>query len=158
MDPLRAAVACLGPGKIVTSPGGMSDTKFDHSWTLNYPGSGMVFSGGFCFRASMSYRFVEHDEGWRVTTLEYIYELSCGDEFLWSSHWHPVGSSPETRPHLHVAIPGAGDENVHRPVGRMTFEDAVEWVIGSGVEPVRDDWEDVLTRSKEVHIRYRTWP
>lgn len=157
IEPLQAAVACLGVGKIVTSSGGQSDTSREHSWTLNAPGKGMVFPGGYCFRASMKYRFIEHEQGWRVTTLEFIYSLSQADAELWAFHWHPVGDSHETRVHLHTAIPGAGDKHAHRPVGRVTFEDAVEWVILAGVKPAREDWETVLADSKAVHIRHRSW-
>lgn len=157
MEPIEAAVACLGNAKVTTSPGGMTNTHVDHSWTLNGPGKAMVFKGGYCFRASMKYRFIEHEGGYRVTTLEYIYSLSCGEDELWDLHWHPVGSSPETRPHLHAAILGAGGKRAHRPTGRMTFEDAVEWVIASGVTPVREDWAEILSGSKAVHVQHRSW-
>lgn len=157
MEPLEAAVACLGTAKIVVSSGGMSDPHRDHSWNLGPLGGGMVFPGGFCFRASMKYKFVPLDGGWRVTTLEYIYSLGVADVQAWAMHWHPIGSSPETRPHLHITIPNAGDKHEHRPVPRMTFEDAVEWVITSGVEPARGDWGDILRGSKELHVRHRSW-
>lgn len=135
----------------------MSNTHADHSWNLGPLGGGMVFPGGYCFKASMKYRFVPHPEGWRVTTLEYIYSLGLVDAQLWAMHWHPVGDSHETRPHLHVAIPNAGDKHEHRPVPRMTFEDAVEWVISSGVKPAREDWHQILSGSKDLHIQFRTW-
>ena len=105
----------------------------------------------------MKYRFIEHEQGWRVTTLEYIYSLSKADVELWAMHWHPIGSSHETRSHIHVAIPNAGDKHEHRPVPRMTLEDAVEWVITSGIEPAREDWREVLNGSKELHVKHRTW-
>lgn len=105
----------------------------------------------------MKYRYVGHEVGWRVTTLEYIYSLSLADKELWALHWHPVGKSHEKRSHLHVGIPDAGDKHAHRPMPRMTFEDAVEWVIASDVEPARTDWQDILNKSKDVHIQHRTW-
>lgn len=157
MGPLEAAVACLGRCKIVISPGGQSDTSKDHSWNLGPIGGGMVLPHGLCFRASMKYRFVTHEMGWRVTTLEYIYSLSVADEQVWAMHWHPVSSSPEVRPHLHIAIPRAGDKHEHRPVPRMTFEDAVEWVITSGAKATTEHWSDILRGSKDLHVQYRTW-
>lgn len=117
----------------------------------------MVFKGGYCFRASMKYRFIEHEQGYRVTTLEYIYSLSLADAELWDLHWHPVGDSPETRPHLHASIPNAGSKRQHRPTGRMTFEDAVEWAILSGVPPAREDWAEIIEGSKAVHVKHRSW-
>lgn len=157
IEPIEAAVACLGVAKVVPSPGGRSDTTKDHSWTLNGLGKGMVFRDGYCFRASMGYRFIPHEDGWRVTTLNYIYSLSRGDRELWGIHWHPVGKSPERRTHLHTAIDEAGDAHVHRPMGRFAFEDAVEWVIGSGVPAAIEEWPAVLTKSKTVYVRHRTW-
>ncbi|MBP2422060.1 hypothetical protein [Microbacterium imperiale] len=157
VEPLEAAVACLGLAKITFSNGGAYNVHKDHAWNLGRLGAGMVFPGGYCFRAAMKYRFVPHETGWRVTTLEYIYSLSVADEVLWAMHWHPVGDSHETRPHLHMAIPGAGGARAHRPVPRMTFEEAVEWVIESGIDPARDDWMDVLTKSKQLHVLHRTW-
>lgn len=151
-------MACLGVAKITTSPGGYGSLHADHSWMLSgsTPG-GMVFADGYCFRASMKYRFVTHEAGYRVTTLEYIYSLSKADSELWAVHWHPVGSSHETRTHLHAHLPGATSARSHLPIGRFTFEDAVEWVIESGVSPAREDWPEILRKSKELHITHRTW-
>ena len=67
----------------------MSNTHADHSWNLGPLGGGMVFPGGYCFKASMKYRFVPHPEGWRVTTLEYIYSLGLVDAQLWAMHCIP---------------------------------------------------------------------
>lgn len=74
-------------------------------------------------------------------------------------HWHPSGSSPRTKPHLHLSVPGASDglKKQHLPVGRMTLEDAIEWVIAFGVSPARDDWKEVLDGSKKLHIEHRSW-
>lgn len=158
IDPLVAATACLGIAKIIHSPGAANNTHTDHSWTLNALGSGIVFKGGFCFKASMKYRYLPIEDGWRITTLEYIYSLTCADEEIWQMHWHPIGSSPEVRPHLHAAIGPAGTKRQHLPTGRMTYEDAVEWIIAQNIaEPTRDDWADILNASKSVHIQYRSW-
>ncbi len=157
IEPIEAALACLGPAKIVTSPGGQSSPNSEHAWNLNGPTGVMTFPGGRCFEAAMRYKYIEHDGGWRVTTLGYMYTFKVHGEELWVMHWHPDGRSHEQKPHLHLALPEDITRKAHFPVPRMTFEDAVAWVIESGVEPVRLDWKDVLEHSREIHIRYRTW-
>lgn len=158
IGPIVAATACLGPAKIVPSPGALSLTDREHSWSLNGPGSGMVFAGGVCFKASMKFEYIAHTEGWRVTTREYIYSLTVADVEIWKMHWHPVGVSHEVRPHLHAAIGGLGTIRDHLPMGRMAYEDAVEWAIThAGLSPVHEDWREILAASKEVHVRYRSW-
>lgn len=158
IDPLIAATACIGTAKIVPSPGAQHLTDREHSWALNALGGGLVFKGGFCFKASMKFRYVEHEVGWRVTTLEYIYSLTVGDAEAWQMHWHPVGKSPEVRPHLHAAVGPAGTKRQHLPTSRMTYEDAIEWLIAQDIAtPTTDKWADILGASKAVHVQYRSW-
>ena len=158
IDPIEAAVACLGQAKVVPSPGGMSNPNGDHSWNLGVIGGGMVFTNGYCFRAGMAYRYLAIDGGYRVTTLSYTYSLLKAGHELWAMHWHPDGVSDETRAHLHLNLEQGPDAKQHLPSGRMTFEDAVEWVIRSGVSPAREeDWQQILAQSKEVHVTHRTW-
>lgn len=157
IEPLEAAIACLGPAKLVVSPGGRADTSREHSWSLNEPGTGMAFPGGYLFRAQMSYRFVEHEEGWRVTTLSYMYSLHLLGEECWAMHWHPNGMSSETGPHMHIGIPGVYDRKAHLASPRMTLETAVEWVIAAGIQPAREDWREILCASQAVHVEHRSW-
>lgn len=97
LAPLERAVACLGTGKIVVSPGGRATTDKTHVWTLN-GGDGLVLRGdaaGCRFLASMHYRIIPTDpekydvqEGrWRVTTSAYLYEFRVPDNAkLWAMH------------------------------------------------------------------------
>jgi len=105
--PLERAVACLGTGKIVVSPGGRATTDKTHVWSLN-GGDGLVLRGdsaGCRFLASMHYRIIPTDpekydiqQGrWRVTTSAYLYEFRAPDNAkLWAMHWHPAGKSHAT--------------------------------------------------------------
>jgi hypothetical protein len=132
LAPLERAVACLGTGKIVVSPGGRATTGKTHVWSLN-GGDGLVLRGdaaGCRFLASMHYRIIPTDsekydilEGrWRVTTSAYLYEFRATDNAkLWAMHWHPAGKSHATFPHL--------------PTPRQTLESAVQWCIEMGAEP-----------------------
>ncbi len=63
LAPLERAVACLGTGKIVVSPGGRATAGKTHLWSLN-GGAGLVLRGdaaGCRFLASMHYRIISTD-------------------------------------------------------------------------------------------------
>lgn len=155
IEPLEAAIACLGAANITVSAGGRSDASDRvHAWTLNGM-TGMAFTGGFYFTAQMNYRFAKVSRSeFRVTTVAYMYTLRRGGDELWSLHWHPDGNSPVKTPHIHLA---GVDPSGHFPVERMSLEQAVAWVIQSGVTPARDDWQQVLEDSHKLHVKYRSW-
>jgi hypothetical protein len=111
------------------------------------------------FTASQAYRIVECDPAkhdmslgcYRVTTTMYMYGLASEGSKLWDIHWHPDGQGDEWRPHLHLP------DREHLPTGRLTIEDAVEWCVRFGVEPVVKDWENRLALSKGLHELHRSW-
>jgi hypothetical protein len=102
---------------------------------------------------------VDHDEGRRlfeVRTTGYSYRLLDreGREIL-AYHWHPVGISPITFPHLHLTrfrpIDLSLDSDplalaeMHLPTGFGTLEDIVRLLITEfAVEPRRSDWAEIL--------------
>ncbi len=116
----------------------------------------------------MWYRVVEA-EGVRgpfkvsVSGYEYSLDDDQGREVI-AYHWHP--ESPNgwaTFPHLHIE---AGAEvgrksliGAHLPTERVAFEQVL-WVAVHelGVQPIRGDWEDVLSSCLKAFQRYRTWP
>ncbi len=157
LEPIKAAVSCLGAAKVTAS--GPAVGK-DLAWSLN-GGEGMFFADGMHFEASMHYRIIRADAGWRVTTLAYRYRMGRVGIDLFRMHWHPTGNSPFKLPHFHLNLEGKdftdGSEEQHFPSGRMTFEDAVHWAILAGITPVRDDWQEVLDAGREAHIRHRSW-
>ena len=92
------------------------------------------------------------DEGtWEVDVTGYRYEVSERDGTeLVAYHWHPVGKSPVTAPHLHARIRGAGTDlsNLHLPTGVVSPVDVIRCLITEfGVEPLRLDWQDVLAEA-----------
>jgi hypothetical protein len=102
-------------------------------------------SGGFRTRLS----------GYSCRVLE-----PSGREIL-AFHWHPVGTSPVTRPHLHVSsrMPPIeiGQDHVvrvadlHVPTGFLPFAEVVRMLIEEfDVEPRRADWETVLATSSSL--------
>ena len=94
-------------------------------------------------------------EGWQVRDGAYFYaiETQGGSELL-AYHWHPRGRSPIVAPHLHV---GADIQigqrllsKVHLPTGAIRLQDVIRLAITElDVEPLRDDWEQVLARTLE---------
>lgn len=166
IDPLRAAAACLGNVKITPSQGGRTEPGKVHVWTLN--GERGVAFPGWHFEAQMHYEMVQGaiSREWKVRTHGYRYRLACLGTHVWRIHWHPTLTSSYHLPHVHLNLAGQPGEvpvhalQEHYPTGRMTFEDAVEWVFAAGVDPAerhRDDWREVLSASRDVHVQHRSW-
>jgi hypothetical protein len=134
-----------------------------HSWTINAE-RGMPFPGGWRFEAQMHYEMVQgaFSREWKVKTHGYRYQLALQGTHLWRIHWHPTVTSGYDLPHLHLNLGAPGEVPLatmekHHPTGRMSFEDAVEWVFNVNIEPAREDWTDVLNRSRELHVQHRSW-
>lgn len=92
---------------------------------------------------------------YQVAEVGYLYSFDDmqGCEVI-SFQWHPQGASHITYPHFHL---GAGArigrrelQNCHIPTEMMSLERVLRFAIEElGVEPLRDDWDDVL---REGHI------
>lgn len=159
VEPLQAAVSCLGAGKIVTSPHGKSAGAV-RSWTLN-DGAGLAVKG-WHLEAEMNYELIRDDAvSWRVTTRAYMYRVSVLGGDVFRIHWHPTGHSDYVRPHVHARfVVPERDRDVlkeHLPTGRITFEEAIEWAIKLGMPSARDDWQSVLLECRKKHLEHRTW-
>ena len=160
VDPLRAALSCLAAAKITTGP----KAREPHGvrvWSVNLA-NGVVLRDGWHFEAEMHYEIIHSDppaEPWRVTTRAYRYRISRCDTDLVRMHWHPTGKSPFTTPHFHIPMlaRAADGEHGHLPIGRVSFEDAVQWVIVMSGQHARDDWQEVLDRTRTRHVEHRTW-
>ncbi len=101
---------------------------------------------------------------WKVSTAEYDYNFRDSEtRVVIAYHWHPGGRQKVRRPHLHLDR-GAevGRQELHRahiPTGRVAIEDVIRFAINElGVEPRRDDWEQILDQAQRVHETWRTWP
>lgn len=101
---------------------------------------------------------------WKVSTAEYNYNFRDADNrVVIAYHWHPQERQKVRRPHLHLDQgAGVGRQDLHRthiPTGRVSIEDVIRFAITElGVEPLRDDWEQVLESAQSVHETWRTWP
>jgi hypothetical protein len=169
LDPLRRAVACIGPAKVCVSAGGYDALGKTHAWSLNDV-RGMVAKGGWHFEAQMHYEIITDSRPgygpYRVTTRAYRYRIALASVDIVRIHWHPVGQSTYTNPHVHLALDMAnwkpGDpppETIkqHLPTGRLTFEDAVTWALSIGMPAARSDWQTVLADCQAAHLQYRSW-
>jgi hypothetical protein len=171
VTPLANALSCIGFAKIQPSEGGKSDLNVDHNlYITGTQNDGFIRLQGdpaLQFRARMRYQLIADsrpDYGpFRATTLKYDYSirLASGERIV-DYHWHPTGSSHETRPHMHIASAQLSATGVikkadHLPTGRMTFENVIRGAIQLGAVPVHEDWQKRLEGGESLHIQYRTW-
>ena len=67
-------------------------------------------------------------------------------------HWHPVGQSRVTWPHVHVYGRTEPEElgKAHLPTGDVSLAAVVRMLIDDfGVVPVRPDWRAILARHED---------
>lgn len=94
---------------------------------------------------------------WDITTTGYAFTLLDRSEHeICVYHWHPEGNSHIKTPHLHIGRGATGNvttfgprglNRVHFPTGKIDLADVLRLAITEfGVEPRRQDWEQVLTR------------
>lgn len=93
---------------------------------------------------------------WRIETMGYHYGIEDrdGSEII-VFHWHPLGLSRETDPHLHLG-PAAGVQRIalsaaHVPTGRLASEDALQLAVALGARPRRSDWMETLRATRLSH-------
>ncbi len=159
IDPIQQDLSCIVHAKITTSARGMEVGKV-HVRSINRE-QGLAMPDGYHFDALMNYEVIRtEDRAYRVTTHSYLYSLRRHGEEVFAMHWHPAGHSDYEHPHMHLNLPGGVDydtSKAHLPVGRLTFEDAVEWVINVTAAPAREDWMDVLESNRALHVTHRSW-
>ncbi len=165
-EPILHAVQCLSSDAyLIPSPGSYNySLGAEGYWRLGdenglklQPSSSEI--GGMRFCAEQAYRIIECDPEkhepelgcFRGTTTMYAYELTIDGEMAWQMHWHPDGVSEDPRPHYRLPAQN------HLPNARHTIEQAVEWCIRYGAEPVVADWESRLAASRGVHELHRSW-
>lgn len=94
---------------------------------------------------------------WRVELASYTYSLLDRDLLeICTYQWHPEGRSHIKTPHLHIGRGATGNvatfgprglHRVHFPTGKIDLADVLRLAIAEfGVEPRREDWEQVLNR------------
>jgi len=157
---------------MTTSPGGKKEMNTVHTLFVTGPGNidgylRLRGPAGLEMSARLFYEIIRDSRDgygpYRVTTRGYEYSLRTADGCaVIGYHWHPLGNSHVTVPHLHLGatqlrpnaiLTGKG----HYPTGRITFEAVVKSAIDHGAEPVRDDWDARLAETELRHLQHRTW-
>jgi len=167
LDPLRDAASCFGGAHFTLTPGARGDVGKTHAWTLN-SGRPVQLGRDLFFTASMQFKTLDLGKPkkrhrFRVTTREYIYEVSARGKEVISAHWHPNSSSPYKEPHWHIGSAALAEfgvrlEHAHIPSPRVSFEGMIRFMIEQmGVAPHREDWSERLERTESVFETYKNW-
>ncbi len=173
LEPLQQTLDCVTNGVIDVS-GGYYVRDEPHLATLNGGLPARLFTRydpPLALTVKMHCRVVEATGArgpWKVQTAGWSYAIrSIEDDHgreLVSVHWHPSGASAVTWPHMHVRDELLSDTaevfaGAHFPSGRVALEEVIRLLIEDlGVEPRRDDWEEVLGSNLERFENWRTWP
>lgn len=103
-------------------------------------------------------RLVSVEGRWRTTLAAYRYTLRDERHEIVAYHWHPEQTANVPFPHLHLEA-GAGiarDEltRAHLPTGFVPLAAVLRLAITDfGVEPLRDDWQEVLVHTEAATTR-----
>jgi hypothetical protein len=157
IEPLQRALSCVTDAVIHVSRGYFPRDE-PHGAELSQNPAVLRTSGPNSIYLFVTTSYViEHTDGrepWRVRIAGHTFALddSSYREIL-AYHWHPLGVSAVTTPHLHLG-PGAllGRDDLmmaHLPTGAVALADVVRLAIMDfGVVPRRDDWAKVLQESR----------
>jgi hypothetical protein len=162
LAPIQRAVSCVAT-TVVNVRGGYFVSAKPHSLVLGDGSDPVPLRGTqtVALHITQQYAIVPAESGdWRVTTHGYVYGLLKVDgRELIGFHWHPLITPEVAFPHLHVYEAGSDrviHDRAHIPTGRITLEDVLRFAIRDlGVEPLRDDWDEVLTASQLAHEQHR---
>ena len=162
LRPFRQAIACVTNAQLRA---GYQPGRTEHALVFGADPGGIVSLAGrhrLALRLVLVYRVDEEADGWAVHTTGYAYVFSLvdGAEIL-AYHFDPRGTvSPVKTSHLHVRgltspLPLG---KAHIPTSRVSIEVVLRFVITElGVEPRRDDWEEVLDQGEAQFNQKRTW-
>jgi hypothetical protein len=165
LDPLGLALTCVT--RDLLSHTGTHAQEQPHAATLAHGQPVALKREPRLFLSVMlQYRLVEDDGPrgpWKVRTTAYSYTVEDGDgaEII-AYHWHPHARGSDHRPHLHFRSAGKVGEpgwaHIHFPSGRVALEDVLRLLIREmGVEPLREDWEEILDETQAGFEKWRTW-
>jgi hypothetical protein len=160
--PIRETLSCITKAVLGYS-GGVYPSPTNHN--LCFVGKPVARLNGtrLSLFFSQNYSLVQTvEQTWKVQTEGYFYRLD--DEHsaeILSYHWHPQVPD-EPYPHMHLkkgsGIGRSELQRAHIPTGRMAIENIVLFVVRDfGVEPLREDWEQIVRTNLEIFERYRTW-
>ncbi len=124
------------------------------------------------FEVDQHVRIRKDEEGFRVTTVKYIYVLWRDNDIeLFGWHYHPEDNPPDNVVFPHVQLYDKQTEadrkcgcevhplhGHHLPAGRVALEDVVEFLINElGVVPCKENWQQVLETTRKRFEALKTW-
>jgi hypothetical protein len=166
VEPLQDALSCLAQAKVTVSAGGVNVAGRVHALTVNNDQSIRLKAKPLLLRVRMQYEIIQDDRPdygpWRVTTRGYSHEVQLtSGEAVVSWHWHPDSTVQE--PHIHngstqLAADAVLSRRHHIPTDRVSLESVVRFCLDDlGVEPLRDNWDEVLTLRESMFKLHRSW-
>lgn len=161
--PLQQDVSCVTPDVLMTSTGGRSTIDRIHSLSLA-DGRALITGDGLQLEVGLQYSIIKTGDtgkmAYRCTTKSYAYSILDGDDKrLYDWHWHPFGKSNFYEPHAHTySTDPLLPPRAHIPTGRVSLEQVIRFVIDQlGVEPLRNDWDSVLSLNEGLFELHRSW-
>jgi hypothetical protein len=117
--------------------------------------------GSLYLTATHSFRMRQDKRDWRVSTQEYIYNISDREDtrdYMFAWHWHP-NQWPECHMHVNAELSnGMKLDRKHIPTTRISLEVALRFLVTDcGVVPAKPDWQKTLDHTQRLHEQYRTW-
>lgn len=158
LEPLNRIVSCISTTPLLQTVEGTP-----HAGHVSFlDNAAMPLRGRYRLRLQIihAYKVTEEPAGWTAHTRAYFYHVYANDgrEFV-AFHWHP-GRGRVALPHAHFKtlddpIPMG---KAHIPTGRVSLEAVVRLLIAElAVQPIRQDWERVLSRTERRFIELRSW-
>lgn len=151
---MQLIVSCVTPAVLTGQTRQPGAEPYDMTFSRGDP---VPLSRHLHFRLRHRYTVVptiERPRRWSVVTAGYLYEFMTPEHLsILSYHWHPVGRSSVTHPHLHVGGQTAPVDlsKAHLPTGQVALPNIVRLaVVELGVQPLRRDWQDILHRAEHA--------
>lgn len=167
VEPLQQAISCVSPA-VLQVAGGYRPAAHPHALVLaDGEPQPLRAEAELALRVAQQYRIVEDTESrgpWKVQTAAYSYVVNLGDQELLAYQWNPLDSEAgalRARTCTSEAPPASSSvtsgDCICRPdalPSRMCFASSLR---SFGVQPLREDWSDVLDAAQAGYERWRTW-
>ena len=159
---VQEAIACFAHTRVTgtsSEPDKLGILTVNHGKPLSLKSTGAPVE----ITCSISYEIFQakdSDDGqWRVSTRSYIHTVTLGQELAVEFHWHPDDGSNVWYPHIHPRLAGSGRDRggMHIPTGRVLIEDVLVFAYERGAEPLKDDWERIVSNVKQRIASEATW-
>lgn len=150
---VQRLVSCV-THSVVNVAGGYHPGPFPHSLLLNNGQPvGLGGESRLAVQLQQSYLIdppTARGDLWTVNVVAYAYTLLDADQReVLNYHWHPIGNSRVSTPHLHLeqgAMVGRPEvRDAHLPTGAITIGAFLHLLVQDlSVMPERQDWASIL--------------